>query len=263
MSMTVFHDIARRENVERLPMSFAQEGLWFLDQLVPGSAVCSIPVAIRRRGLLDVEVLQESLTMLVQHHQALRTTFGMMEGQLVQVIAHSLTIPLLVRDLRKMPQAEQKAQAQYLATEQAQQPFFVSHGPLLDCMLLQLADEQSLLLLTLHRIICDDWSVGILVRDLACLYEACTSSQSSPLPPLPCQYADVAQRPHEGLGDKTLQEHLAYWNRQLAGAPTALQLPTDPPRPTSATLRGSTYHALLPSTLTHAFQRLTPHLPVS
>src|SRR5882762_3709972 len=102
MSMTVFHDMARQENVKRLPMSFTQEGLWFLDQLVPGSAVSSIPVAIRRRGLLDVEVLQESLTMLVQRHEVLRTTFGMMERQLVQVIAPSLTIPLLVRDLRGM-----------------------------------------------------------------------------------------------------------------------------------------------------------------
>src|SRR5262245_57905930 len=120
MSMTVFHDIAGQEHVKLLPMSFAQEGLWFLDQLEPGSAVSSLPIAIRRRGLLDVEMLQESLNMLVQRHEALRTTFGMMEGQLVQAIAPSLTVPLSVRDLRELPQTEQKVQAQHLATEQVQ-----------------------------------------------------------------------------------------------------------------------------------------------
>ncbi len=263
MSMTVFHDLAGQENVKLAPMSFTQEGLWFLDQLVPGSALYSIPVAIRRRGLIDVEVLQESLTMLVQRHEVLRTTFGMMEGQLIQVIAPSLTIPLSVRDLRGMTQAEQKAQAQHLATEQAQQPFLLSQGPLLRCTLLHLANEQSLLLLTLHRIICDDWSVEVLVRDLACLYEACISSQPSPLLPLPCQYANFARGQHEGLTEETLGEHLTYWKQQLAGAPAALQLPTDCPRPAVATLRGSTYQAPLPRTLTQALQELSRQQGVS
>src|SRR2546429_6243914 len=237
--------------------SFAQQHSWFLDQLELGSALNTLSAIVHVSQPLSTQVLEASLNLLVQHHQILRTTFSMMEGQLVQVIAPSLTIPLAMRDLPELTETEQKIRAQHLVTEQAQQPFVLSQGPLLRCMLLQLADEQSLLLLTLHRIVCDEWSVGVEVRDLACLYEACSSGQSSPLPPLSYQYTDFARRQHEEQAAETVAPHLAYWKQQLAEAPAVLQLPTDRPRPAVATLGGSTYQALLPRTLTQALRELS------
>ena len=243
--------------------AFAQQHFWILNQLEPNSAINTLSATVHVNKPLSTSPLEESLNMLVQRHEALRTTFDMVEGQLVQVITPSMSIPLTVRDLRHLPEAEQKAQAQHLATEQAQQPFVLSQGPLLRCTLIQLADDQSLLLLSLHRIICDDWSVGVLVRDLACLYEACSSEQSSPLAPLPCQYADFARWQHEELAEEAFAQHLTYWKQQLAGASDALELPADHPRPAIATLGGSTYRAVLPRELIQALQELSRQEGVS
>ncbi len=263
MSNTVFHDMIVQENVKISPMSFTQEGFWIVDQLDQSSAINTVSATVHVGKSLSTSVLQESLNILVQRHEALRTTFSMMEGQLVQMIAPSLTIPLVVRDLRQLPQAEQKAQAQHLATQQAQQPFVLSQGPLLRCTLLQLADEQSLLLLTLHRIVCDQWSVGVLVRDLACLYEVCSSEQPSSLPSLPWQYADFAAWQRHMLTKEILDEHLTYWRQRLAGAPDILQLPTDRPRQAVVSSQGSMYQVVLPSTLTQALQELSQQQAVS
>lgn len=243
--------------------SFAQQHFWILDQLQPNSAINTLFVTVHVSKLLATSVLAESLNMLVQRHESLRTTFRMKEGQLVQVIVPRLTIDLAVKDLRKLPETEQKAQAQHLATQEPQQPFALSQGPLLRCTLLQLTDEQSLLLLTLHRIVCDDWSVGVLVRDLVCLYEACANSQSSPLAPLSYQYADFARWQREELTEETQAQHLAYWKQQLAEASDALELPADHPRPAVASLRGSTYQTVLPSALTHALQELSRQQEIS
>src|SRR5690349_2931896 len=140
MSNTVFHDMIVQENVKISPMSFTQEGLWTLGQLDQSSPINTVSATVRVSKSLITSVLEESLNMLVQRHEALRTTFSMMEGQLVQVIAPSLTIPVAVFDLREQLEAEQKAQAQHLATEQAQQLFVLSRGPLLRCTLLHLDD---------------------------------------------------------------------------------------------------------------------------
>src|ERR1700694_5568638 len=139
MSMTAFHDASEREDIKKvLPMSFSQEGLWFLDQLKPGSAAHNIPVAIRLRQRLDVGAFEQSLNAIVQRHEALRTTFQMMEGQLVQIIAPTLTIPVPVVDLRVLPEAEREAEAQRLTTEEEQRPFDLTQGPLVRATVLHL-----------------------------------------------------------------------------------------------------------------------------
>jgi len=265
MTNTAFHDmeVQEKENVKISPMSLTQEGLWILDQLELGSAVNTVSATVHVSKSLTTSVLEKSLNMLMQRHEALRTTFSMMEGQLAQVITPSQTIPLAVLDLREQPEAEQKAQAQRLAAEQAQQPFVLSQGPLLRCTLLHLADEQSLLLLTLHRIVCDNWSVGILVHDLACLYEACSSEQPSSLPSLPWQYADFAVWQRQVLTKEVLDEHLTYWMEQLASAPDILQLPTDRPRQAVVSSQSSMYQVVLPSKLSQALQELSQQQVVS
>src|SRR5258708_7530635 len=263
MATTISSETLSRVDRQIFPASFAQQRSWILDQLEPNSADNSISATVHVSKLLSTSVFEESLNMLVNRHEALRTTFDMVEGQLVQVITPSMSIPLTVRDLRHLPEAEQKAKTQHLATEQAQQPFVLSQGPLLRYTLIQLADDQFLLLLSLHRIVCDDWSVGVLIRDLACLYEACSSGQPSPLAPLPYQYADFARWQHEGLAKETFAQHQAYWKQQLAETSDALQLPADHPRPAVATLRGLTYQAVLPRTLTQALQELSRQQGVS
>ena len=257
MSITVSQDAAAQGNVKMSPMSFTQAGLWFLDQLEPGSAINTLTAAVEVSSALLPSALETSLNLLVERHEILRTTLRMREGQLVQLIAPRLHIPLQVTDLRALSQAAQQAQAQRLATEQAQRPFVLSQGPLLRCTLLHLTSEQSLLLLLLHRVVCDDWSVALLVRELACLYDACAAGHPSPLSPLPWQYADFATWQRQELSEPTQAQHLAYWRQQLADAPAALPLPTDHPRPAVASVRGAIAQAVLPSTLTLALQELS------
>ncbi len=230
MSSTVFRGIAERGDVKTLPMSFAQEGLWFLDQLKPESAAYNISVAIHLRGLLDVKAFERSLDAIVQRHEALRTTFIMMEGQLVQVIASTLTIPVPVVDLRSLPEAEREAKAQRLATEGALRPFDLSKGPLVRATILQLGAEEHVLLLTTHRIVSDGWSLCVLFRELVTLYESFSTGQPSPLPELPIQYTDFVAWQQEWLKGGTATNYLAYWKQQLAGSPVGLDLPTDRPR---------------------------------
>ena len=260
MSMTVSRDGASLGNVKMSTMSFAQEGLWLLDQLEPGSAINAMTATVEVGGALLPDVLETSLNLLVERHEILRTSVGMHEGHLVQVIAPHLHIPLRVTDLRaRAAQAAQQAQAQAqrLATEQAQAPFVLDQGPLLRCTLVHLSGEQSLLLLHLHRIVSDDWSVGLLVRELACLYDACAAGGPSPLPPLPWQYADFATWQREWLQGEAAAAELAYWRQRLAGSPAALDLPTDHPRPAVASVCGATAHVALPGTLTQALGELS------
>ena len=257
MSRTVFHNIAERVDVKVFPMSSAQEGLWFLDQLESGSAAYNIPVVSRLRRLLDVEALQRSLNAIVQRHEALCTTFRLREGHPVQVIDPSLTIPLPMVDLRSLPEAEREAQALRMATEEAQRPFDLTQGPLVRATVLQLGAEEDVLLLTMHHIVCDKWSVGVLLRELATLYEAFSAGLPSPLPELPIQYADFAAWQRESLQGDILAEHLSYWKQQLAGCPAGLDLPTDRPRLQMPTSQGSTHRFTLSKALTDGLKELS------
>jgi len=245
-----------QEEVFICPLSFSQQRLWFLDQYEPGSSVYNIPSAIRLTGALDVSALEQSFQEIVNRHEALRTTFSMVEGEAVQVIAPSLKLALAVVDLSDTPEAEREEEAQGLAREEAQRPFDLSRGPLFRTRLLQLGKEDHVLLMTLHHIVSDGWSMGVMYHELSVLYQAFSNSQPSPLPDLPIQYADYAVWQRNWLQGDVLERQLAYWKKQLEGV-SPLQLPTDRPRPPIQTHRGARQSLILPKELLDKLRSLS------
>ena len=232
-----------------LPLSFAQERLWFLDRLAPGNPAYNIPLALRLRGELDPDALAGAFAGIVGRHEALRTTFGERQGRPFQEIApppSGWSLPVL--DLSQI--RDPAAVVPGLAAEEAAAPFDLSHGPLLRTRILRLGPEDHVLLLTLHHIVADLWSLGILVREVAALL------QGNPLPELPVQYADFAAWQRERMSGGELERQLAFWRGQLTGAPPALELPTDRPRPATATLRGGSFPVALGRDLTAALDGL-------
>ncbi len=238
------------------PVSFAQQRLWFLQQLVPSNPFYNVPTAVLLAGPLNVAALSQTFNEIVRRHEALRTTFRMVEGQPVQVIAPSLSVPLPVVDLQ-LPVAQREAEIQRLATEQFQHPFDLAQGPLLRVKLLHLGESEHVLLLTMHHIVSDGWSSGVLIRELGVLYAANACGQPSPLADLPIQYADFAQWQKEWLQGEVLETQLAYWKQQLDGATLDLDLPTDRPRPVIRTFRGARQSILLPKGLSEAIATLS------
>ncbi|MCY1020604.1 non-ribosomal peptide synthase/polyketide synthase [Pyxidicoccus sp. MSG2] len=231
------------------PLSFAQQRLWFLDQLTPGTATYNMPAAMRLQGPLDASALQRSFDELVRRHEPLRTTFRSEGSQAVQVIAPAAPRPLAVVDLTELPEAQREAEALRLAREEARTAFELSTGPLLRTTLLRLSGAEHVLLLNMHHSVSDGWSLGVLVRELAALYEAFRQGQASPLPELPLQYADYALWQREWLQGEVLDAQLAYWKQQLAGASMALELPGDRPRPAVLSSRGASVPVVLPREL--------------
>ena len=223
------------ENTYVFPLTFAQQRLWFLEQLEPHATAYLIPWSIRMNGALNADALRNSLNEIVRRHEILRTTFSSVDGQPSQVVAPSLYIPLPVVDLSQF--AEREKQAQQLAAGEAQTPFDLKTGPLVRAQLLRLGEEDHILLLTMHHIMFDGWSRRILVRELATLYEAYCGGKPSPLRDLNLQYADYAVWQRNNLQGQILERQLAYWRAQLAGAPASLDLPTDQPRPAVQTFR--------------------------
>jgi hypothetical protein len=240
-----------------LPLSFAQQRLWFLDQLEGESAAYNIPAAVRLSGSLHVAALAASLAMLVQRHEALRTAFPMIEGTPVQIIAPSQPVALPLIDLQWLPAEAQALEVQRLATAEARCSFDLAQGPLLRVTLLRLGDAEHVLLVTLHHIVADGWSLGIVVREVAILYDACLHGQPSPLPSLPIQYADFAQWQRTWLQGEVLEAQLAYWRKQLAGAPPMLELPTDRSRSPVQTFKGAALSIGLGVELTQQLQTLS------
>ncbi|HHH40712.1 MAG TPA: non-ribosomal peptide synthetase, partial [Chloroflexi bacterium] len=250
--------IPRRRETDHLPLSFAQQRLWFLDRLQPDSALYNIPGTLRIRGPLDIPALEASLNEIVRRHEVLRTTFpARHDGQPVQIIAPSLHLPLPVVDLSPLPEPEREAEARRLASQEARRPFNLATGPLLRATLLLLDQDDFLVLFTMHHIVSDGWSVGVLIRELAALYHAFSLGRPSPLPELPIQYADFALWQRQWLQGETLQAQLAYWKRQLADAPPVLDLPTDRPRPPVQSFRGATFRFRFPAPLAQALQALS------
>ena len=221
-----------------LPVSLAQQRLWFLDRLEPGSPLYNLPSAIEAEGRLDVAALAASLREIVRRHEALRTTFAARAGEPVQVIHSQAAVELPVVDLAALPPAARTAEAQWLATAEARRPFDLARGPLLRALLVRLAGEHHLAVLTLHHIVSDGWSMGVLVREIAALYPACTAGAPSPLLALPVQCADFAVWQRERLQGEALERELAFWRDALAGVPLVLDLPADRPRPAVQTFRG-------------------------
>ncbi|MFP2933511.1 amino acid adenylation domain-containing protein, partial [Pyxidicoccus sp. 3LG] len=238
-----------------LPQSFAQQRLWFLDRLEPNSPFYNIPIALRLEGTLDVDSLHAILTELVHRHEPLRTTFADHEGQAVQIIHPPTAVLLPVVDLQGRPDAE--AEAKRLAREEAQRPFDLTKGPLVRATVLRLAPEQHMLLLSLHHIISDGWSMGLLVREMSALYEARLTGRPLALAPLPVQYADFAAWQRSWLQGPALQRQLDWWKEHLSGAPSLLELPTDFPRPSAQSFQGASLQHLLPAHLTPALHALS------
>jgi amino acid adenylation domain-containing protein len=213
-----------------LPLSSSQERLWFLDQLEPGLTVYNQPVALRLEGELDVGALERALGELVARHEVLRSRFGIEDGQPVQLIDAPAPLALAVEDLGGLSAAEQEEQVSVLARSEALAPFDLARGPLVRMRLLRLGDSEHVLLATMHHIISDGWSMSVVTRELGALYEAFLAGAGSPLAPLPLQYADYAVWQRERLAGGEAARQLGYWREQLAGAPAALELPTDRPR---------------------------------
>ncbi|HEY0097080.1 MAG TPA: amino acid adenylation domain-containing protein, partial [Archangium sp.] len=245
------------------PLSFAQQRLWFLDQLEPGSPFYNIPSATRLSGALNTEALHEALEALVRRHESLRTTFASRDDQPVQLIAPALSVPLEVRDIQDVPASERKARAQELARREAQRPFNLATGPLLRAALLRLAPDDHVLLVTQHHIVSDGWSMGVLIREVAALYAAFASGQRPSLPSLPLQYADFAERQRTRLQGEALDAQVRYWKQQLTGAPAHLELVTDKPRPPMQSFRGAQHAFLLPPALSKALATLSKQSGVS
>ena len=245
------------EEVCALPTSFSQQRLWFFSQFEPGNPFYNMPAAVLLKGSLNVETLKRSFQETVRRHEALRTTFGTVDGKPVQVIHPTLNFALPVTDLRELPPAKREAEVQKLIAAAALQHFNLAKGPLLRANLLHLDSEEYILLLTLHHIVFDGWSIGVWLRELAALYEAFSTGKPSPLAELPIQYADFAVWQREWLGGDRARIDLAYWKQQLEGAPPLLELPTDRPRPAVQTYRGAKHSFLLSKALTEALNSLS------
>ena len=239
------------------PLSFAQERLWFLDRLEPDSAVYNIPMGLRLKGELNVPVLQRCLDEILRRHEALRTHFEALNGQPRQVIEPVAALPTPLVDLSGMPQPEWEADAMRVCNEEARRPFDLRHDLMLRAKLLRLGESQHVLLLTTHHIASDGWSLGVLLRELATLYEAFADGKASPLPELAVQYADFAVWQREWLQGPILEPQLNYWRKQLEGAPALLELPTDRPRPVTQKYRGALMPWELPKPLSVALGELS------
>ncbi|HEX2081445.1 MAG TPA: amino acid adenylation domain-containing protein, partial [Longimicrobium sp.] len=247
--LPVLPPVVPTERTGALPLSFAQERLWFIDRLEPGSAVYNIPVARRLGGALDEAALERALGEIVRRHEALRTVFAEVDGSPMQMIAPFGGFALPVEDLSGLSEADREAALRRRAGEEARRPFDLSAGPLFRAGLLRLGAQEHVLLLCMHHIVSDGWSMGVLYRELSALYAAYREGGESPLEELPVQYADYALWQREQLEGETLERQLGYWKKQLGGAPALLELPTDHPRPAVQTFRGARERIELPGEL--------------
>ena len=245
-----------------LPLSFAQQRLWFLDRLVPNNPFYNIPFSVRLQGKLDYVALKKAFGAIVDRHEALRTNFVKLDGQPVQIVAEKVNLSLPVVDLRHLPPNERQLTAQQIATEEAQQPFNLATDLLLRVKLLQLDAAEYVLLLNLHHIVADGWSLGVLVRELGLLYTAKSESKPYPLPELPIQYADFAYWQRQWLQGQVLESQLSYWRSHLTDLPI-LNLPTDRTRPAVQTYRGATQSLKLSKTLTQSLEALSQQAGVT
>jgi amino acid adenylation domain-containing protein len=232
-----------------IPLSFAQERLWFLDRMEPGDASHNIVRALRLAGVLDVPALERALGETVRRHEALRTVFGEVDERPVQEVIPFTGLALPVDDLSALPHAEREAELHRRAAAAAAFAYDLAAGPLFRPALLRTGAREHVLLLAMHHLVSDAWSMGVLLRELWALYAAYRHGSASPLPEPAIQYADFAAWQRKELRDEVLEPLLAYWRGRLAGAPPLLELPTDRPRPAVRTQRGARERLELPGTL--------------
>ncbi|MEH1772068.1 amino acid adenylation domain-containing protein [Nostoc sp.] len=242
---------------QSLPLSFAQQRLWFLDQLEGENCVYNVPFFWQINGFLNISALEQAITEIVQRHEVLRTSFCVVDESPIQVIHAHPQLTMQVRDWRQLTEENQLSKATQLATEELQQPFDLSNPPLLRVKLLQLSDQSYLLLLVIHHIVCDGWSMDIFRRELFSLYTAFCARKPSPLTELALQYADFAHWQRQWLQGKVLETQLNYWQKQLAAVPPLLELPTDKTRPSVQSFRGRSEFLELNQDLTQKLKRLS------
>ncbi len=240
----------------QLPLSFAQQRLWFLDQLQPGSPFYNLFSAVRMQGELDISALEQSFDEMIRRHETLRTVFPNVNGKPVQVVMPATKLAIQFKDLRELPEAEREAEALRLATEDVQRPFDLSRGPVLRLTLIQTGAQDHILVLVIHHIVSDGWSSRVLLRELVTLYQSFSMGQRPQLPDLSIQYADFARWQQDWLQGDVLQSQLDYWRKQLAGAPAALELPIAKPRPAVQTFRGARESHTIPKTISVAIDEL-------
>jgi pristinamycin I synthase 3 and 4 len=238
-----------------VPLSFAQQRLWFLDQMVPGNPFYNIPASLWVTGRLDVAALAAALSEVVRRHEALRTTFRTAGGLPVQVVHPASLQQLPLADLTALPAARREEETRRLAAQEAQRPFDLARGPLVRSGLVRLEEDRHALLLTMHHVVADGWSTGVLVRELVALYAAAAAGRPSPLSELEIQYPDFAVWQRSWLRGEVLAAEIAYWKERLADPPP-LNLPTDRPRPPISSFRGGAAVLTLPQKLSGALRAL-------
>ena len=249
--------IARRETTGPAPLSFAQQRLWFLDQLMPGNTAYNMASAVRLIGQLDTNALRQSLNEVIRRHETLRTRFTVIEEEPVQIVMPAAPLSLEVIDLQTYPEAVREKKVEQFAFAESQKSFDLTKGSLIRATLLTLEQEHYVLLLTVHHIISDGWSVGVLIREVAQLYEAYLKGYVSALSEPPIQYSDFAVWQRDQLEGAVLEKQRNYWKGQLANAPTGLELPTDRPRPPVQTFEGAIHEIRLSSTLAQDLKHLS------
>ncbi len=250
--------LAQRSAKPRVsPLSFAQQRLWFLEQLEPGGHHYNIPFAVRLQGTLNQPALERSFREIVQRHESLRTTFQAKEGEAVQLVGPAPELLLPLQELTSLSGDSRDAEVRRLAIEEANTPFDLVRGPLLRQKLLKLSDTEHVLLLTMHHIVSDGWSIAVFLRELTALYGAFVTGQPSPLPPLPLQYTDFVTWQRQWLQGEVLEKQLTYWRRHLAEAPTSLDLLTDRPRPPAQTFNGTQLPLEIPRSVAQALRALS------
>ena len=237
--------MGRVERSGELPLSFAQQRLWFLDQLQPDSAAYNIPAAVRLKGSLDLSALNRTFSAIIGRHESLRTTFASLSGRPRQVIHPPTDVVIPIFELSDMPALEREAEVRRVTAEEGQEAFDLESGPLLRLKILRESETEHVLLVTMHHIVSDGWSLGVFVKEVATLYEAYSSGEESVLPELVIQYADFAAWQRQRLQGEVLEKQLAYWRRKLSGDLPTLEMPTDRRRPATPTARGKAFHFVI------------------
>ena len=249
--------LPRQPAINSFPLSYAQERLWFIDQWAASHPLYNISGALHLIGSLNVETLRQSLNEIVRRHEILRTTFTATEAGPIQVVSPVSGVNLPVTDLSDESALKTPWLAQYAQRHEAQRPFSLARGPLLRLTLLRLREQEHLLLVIMHHIVSDGWSLGVFIRELVAHYEAFYAGEPTPLPDLSIQYADFAVWQRESLQGYILESQVAYWKRHLAGAPAILELPTDRPRPAVPSFRGGEQSFTLPLQLVSSLKVLS------
>jgi len=249
--------IPRRDSSASVSLSWAQERLWFLEQLEGGSATYNERRVICLNGDLDISALEKSLDEIVRRHEVLRTSFASENGKPRQVIHPDISLKLEIVDLQSDSEAVRETKLQQLVNEAARTPFNLEMAPLVRCSLLQLDTRKYLLLVTMHHIISDGWSLGVLIEELSSLYQAFVRGEISPLEELPIQYADFALWQRDWLSGEKITRQIDYWKQQLEQVPELIKLPTDHPRPAVQSYRGATKSFSISAELSEQLQLLS------